>query len=38
MMKEWWNRIIHKQFHIGWAVGVLLVGMIVCIIILSKIT
>ena len=35
-LKYWWNRIIHKQFHIGWAVGVLIVGMIICIVILNK--
>ena len=35
-MKEWWNKIIHKQFHIGWVFAVLIAGMIICMIILSK--
>ncbi len=35
-MKEWWNRIIHKKFHIGWVFAVLIAGIIICMIILSK--
>ena len=35
-LRVWWDKVLHKQFHIGWGVGVLIVGMIVCMIILSK--
>ncbi len=37
-MKEWWNRIIHKRFHIGWVFLVLGIGIVTCITILIKIT
>ena len=36
-MKEWWNRFIHKKFHIGWVFLVLGIGIATCIILLAKI-
>ena len=37
-MKEWWNKIMHKKFHIGWVFLVLSIGIVTCITILVKIT
>ena len=36
-MKEWWNKIMHKKFDIRWAFGVLFMGMIICIVLLTRI-
>jgi hypothetical protein len=36
-MKEWWNKIMHKRFHIGWVFLVLGIGLATCIILLAKI-
>jgi len=36
-LKVWWDKLIHKKFHIGWVFLVLTVGMITCIILLIKI-
>jgi len=30
-MKEWWNKIMHKRFHIGWVFAVLITGIVICI-------
>ena len=35
-MKEWWNRIMHKRFHIGWVFLVLGIGLVLSIILLYK--
>tara|TARA_B100000809_G_C15138190_1_gene531630 strand:- start:2153 stop:2266 length:114 start_codon:yes stop_codon:yes gene_type:complete len=37
-MKEWYNRIMHKKFHIGWVFAVLIAGITTCVVILIKIT
>jgi hypothetical protein len=37
-LKEWWNKIMHKQFHIGWVFGVLIIGIVICILSLIKLT
>jgi len=35
-MKERWNRIMNKKFHIGWVFGFLLVCISLCIFALSR--
>ena len=35
-LRAWWDRLMHKKFHIGWVFGVLIIGMIVCLILLTK--
>ena len=35
-MKELWNRILHKKFHIGWVFGFLIVCIILCMYALSR--
>jgi hypothetical protein len=36
-MKEWWNKIMHKKFNIGWVFLVLGIGIVVCMVLLTKI-
>jgi hypothetical protein len=36
MEQQWWNRIMHKKFHIGWVFAVCITGIIVCIVALSR--
>ena len=35
-MKELWNRILHKKFHIGWVFTFLLMCMSLCMYALSR--
>ena len=37
-LKEWWNEIMHKKFHVGWVFAVLITGIVVCVISLIKLT
>ena len=36
-LRDWWNRVMHKKFHIGWVFLVLGIALTVCIILLAKI-
>ena len=38
MLKEWWNEIMNKKFHIGWVFLVIITGIVVCVISLMKLT
>ena len=35
-MKEWWNSLMHKKFHIGWVFLVLSIGLALSITLLYK--
>ena len=36
-LRDWWSRVMHKRFHIGWVFLVLGIGLAICIILLAKI-
>ena len=36
-LRDWWSRVMHKKFHIGWVFLVLGIGLAICIILLAKI-
>ncbi len=37
-MKEWWNKLMHKKFHVGWVFLVLIIGIVICVVSLIKLT
>jgi len=35
-LRAWWDRLMHKKFHIGWVFLVLIIGIIICLVLLTK--